>query len=79
MRAKIINVSQALRDDYKTLSAKVLELMETEIVDTVEAFTLGRDLQRLLELQCECSCVGVSEEEIMEVILYVEKKLNERN
>ena len=65
----------ALILDGKTMSAKVLKLMATEIVDAVEAFNLGRDLQSLYERQIETSQMGVSEEEILDAIRFAEKNL----
>ncbi len=67
-----------LKEDGKTESSKVLDLIVTEITNTVEAFNLGRDLQSIYEKIVERSAaLGVSEEEVLEVMRYVEIRLSD--
>jgi hypothetical protein len=67
-----------LKEDGKAESSKVLDLIATEITNTVEAFNLGRDLQSIYERVIEESTVlDVSEEEILETIRSVEIRLSD--
>ncbi len=77
MNQELLNKFIEILKQYgRTQSAYVLYCISTEITSRVEAFNLGRDLQRIFDMHVEQSNVAnATEEEFIEVMRFIEAAL----
>ena len=77
MNELVNKVSEILLSEGDKKNADVLRNIKGELTDVNEAFELGRALQSLYERTTETSNTGVDEDEIGEVIQFVQDNIQQ--